>query len=162
MTRKTLRGGKGATLVEFALVFPMLMVLIFGIMDFGMYFFVQHSLQFATREGVRLALVGRTINDAGGNPMTREASIVQMIRDRASIAVRPSSVSVSIYPVDVTFADPSNWQTTQNAGQPGSYMRIRTRYNYQFITPFALVGYVIPSRLRVIEVQATYKNELFE
>ncbi len=161
MARKTLRGGKGATLVEFAMVFPMLMVLIFAIMDFGMYFFVQHSLQFATREGVRLALVGRTINDASGNPMTREGSIVQTIRNKASVAVRPADVTVSIYPVDNTFADPSGWQTTQNAGLPGSYMRVKTRYTYQLVTPFALVGFLVPNRLRVIEVQATYKNELF-
>jgi len=161
MNRTDLRTGRGATLVEFALVFPLLMVLIFAVMDFGMYFFVQHSLQFATREGVRLALVGRTINDAGGNPMTREASIIQTIRDKAAVAVKPADVSVSIYPVDNSFTDPTGWQTAQNAGLPGSYMRIRTRYNYQFITPFALVGYIVPSKIRVIEVQATYRNELF-
>jgi Flp pilus assembly protein TadG len=161
MNRTTLRNGKGVTIVEFALVFPLLMVLIFGVMDFGMYFFVQHSIQFATREGVRLALVGRTINDASGNAMTREASIVQTIRNKASVAVKPADVSVSIYPVDATFADPSGWQTTVNAGLPGSYMRVRTRYSYQFVTPFALVRYIVPSRIRVIEAQATYRNELF-
>ena len=161
MTRRTLRNGKGATIVEFALVFPMLMVLIFAVMDFGMYFFVQHSLQFATREGVRLALVGRTINDASGNAMTREASIVQTIKSRASVAVNPASVTISIYPVDNTFADPTGWQTTQNAGLPGSYMRVKTQYTYQFVTPFALVRYIVPSKLRVIVVQATYRNELF-
>jgi Flp pilus assembly protein TadG len=161
MNRKTLRNAKGVTIVEFALVFPLLMVLIFGVMDFGMYFFVQHSIQFATREGVRLALVGRTINDGAGNPLSREASIVQTIRNKASVAVKPADVSVSIYPVDATFADPSGWQTTQNAGLPGSYMRVRTRYSYQFVTPFALVRYIVPSRIRVIEAQATYRNELF-
>jgi Flp pilus assembly protein TadG len=161
MTRRTLRNGKGATIVEFALVFPFLMVLIFAIMDFGFYFFVQHSLQFATREGVRLALVGRTINDASGIEMTREASIIQMIRSKASIAVKPADVSISIYPVDATFADPAGADTLQDAGYAGSYMRVRTRYTYQFITPFALVGYIVPSKIRVIEVQATYRNELF-
>jgi Flp pilus assembly protein TadG len=161
MNRTTLRDRKGVTIVEFALVFPFLMVLIFGVMDFGMYFFVQHSIQYATREGVRLALVGRTINDGSGNPLSREASIVQMIRSKASVAVRPADVSVSIYPVDATFTDPSGWQTTQNAGLPGSYMRVRTRYSYQFVTPFALVRFIVPSRIRVIEAQATYRNELF-
>jgi Flp pilus assembly protein TadG len=159
MTRRTLRNGKGATLVEFALVFPMLLLLMFGVMDFGFYFFVQHSLQFATREGVRLALVGRTINDGAGIPMSREASIVQTIRSKASVAVRPAEVSVSIFPVDATFTDPSGWQTTQNAGLPGSYMRVKTVYTYRFITP--LISAFVPSHTRLIEVQATYKNELF-
>jgi Flp pilus assembly protein TadG len=159
MTRRTLRSGKGATIVEFALVFPLLLLLIFGAMDFGFYFFVQHSLQFATREGVRLALVGRTINDASGNPMSRVASIVQTIQSKAAVAVRPADVSVSIFPVDATFVDPTGWQTTQDAGLPGSYMRVRTRYTYRFITP--LVGAFVPGRSKVIEVQATYRNELF-
>jgi Flp pilus assembly protein TadG len=159
MTRRTLRRGKGSTIVEFALVLPLLLLLIFGVMDFGFYFFVQHSLQFATREGVRLALVGRTINDSSGNPMTRVASIIQTIQSKASVAVKPADVSVSIFPVDATFADPSGWQTTQDAGLPGSYMRVRARYTYRFITP--LIGALVPGRSKVIEVQATYRNELF-
>jgi Flp pilus assembly protein TadG len=163
MARRTMPGGKGATLVEFALVFPFLMLLVFAVLDFGLYFFVQHSLQFATREGVRLALVGRTINDASGNPMGREASIIQTIRSKAAVAVRPADVSVSIYPVDASFADPADWQTTTpNAGLPGSYMRVRTRYTYHFITPLALIGPALPNRFKVIEAQATYRNELFD
>ena len=159
MTRRTCRNGRGVTIVEFAMVFPLLLLLIFGVMDFGFYYFVQHSLQFATREGVRLALVGGTINDGSGNPMSREASIIQTIRSKASVAVKPAEVSVSIYPVDATFADPSNWQTTQNAGLPGSYMRVKTRYTYRFITP--LVGALVSGNSKMIEVQATYRNELF-
>ena len=159
MTRSTLRGGKGATIVEFAVVFPLFLLLMFGVMDFGFYFFVQHSLQFATREGARLALVGGTINDTSGNPLSREASIVRTIQNKASVAVKGSDVTISIYPVDATFADPSGWQTTQNAGLPGSYMRVKSRYTYRFITP--LVGAFVPGRSKVIEVQATYKNELF-
>jgi len=159
MTLRTMRKGKGATIVEFALVFPMMLLLIFGVMDFGFYFFVQHTIQFATREGVRLALVGGTVNDAGGNPLSREASIVKTIQDKASVAVRGSALTISIYPVDGTFADPSGWQTTQNAGLPGSYMRVRTRYTYQFITP--LIANMVPGKVKVIEAQATYKNELF-
>jgi Flp pilus assembly protein TadG len=160
MTRRTLRNGRGATIVEFALVFPLLLLLMFGVMDFGFYFFVQHSLQFATREGVRLALVGRTINDGSGNAMSREASIVQTIRSKASVAVKPANVLVYIYPVNTNFADPAVLDTTQNsAGLPGSYMRVKTRYTYRFITP--LVGALVPGRSKVIEVQATYRNELF-
>jgi Flp pilus assembly protein TadG len=159
MTRRTGQNGRGATLVEFALVLPFLFMFVFGIMDFGLYFFVEHSLQFATREGVRLALVGRTINDESGNPMSRAASIVQTVKSKAAVAVTPADVSVSIFPVDATFTDPSGWQATQDAGLPGSYMRVRTRYTYRFITP--LLGALVPSRSKVIEVQATYRNELF-
>ena len=49
---------QGATAVEFALVLPIFLLLTFAIIDFGRYFFVEHTLQYATREGMRLALVG--------------------------------------------------------------------------------------------------------
>ena len=76
---------KGVAAVEFALILPLFLLLIMGIIDFGRYFFVQHTLQFATREGVRLGLVGKTLNDpVTGNPMTRVASIVTTIQSYAS------------------------------------------------------------------------------
>ena len=44
---------------------PIFIILFIGIIEFGWYFFVQHTMQYATREGMRLALVGRTITDRG-------------------------------------------------------------------------------------------------
>ena len=40
----------GFTIVEFALVLPLFLILLAAIIDFGILFFVQHTLQFATRE----------------------------------------------------------------------------------------------------------------
>jgi Flp pilus assembly protein TadG len=150
---------KGSTLVEFALVLPMVLMLMFTTVDFGVYFFVQHTLQYATREGARLGLVGGTVNDGAGNPLSREASIVQRIRDRASAAMNPALVEVSIYPVAADFSDPVNWSGTLNAGSPGSYMRVRTTYSYTFITPF--LGALVPAGVLKARAQATYRNELF-
>lgn len=166
MTRRTLHSGKGVTIVEFALVFPLLVLLVFSVFDFGFYFFVQHSVQYATREGVRFALVGRTLNDASGNPMTREASIVQTIRNKAAMAINPADLQISIFPVDgTTFGDPTGWQNTQNAGQAGSYMRVRTAYTYHLVTPLRLLMPFLvtftPPETFVIQAQATYRNELF-
>jgi Flp pilus assembly protein TadG len=160
MFRPTSHDARGATIVEFAMVFPLLLLLMFMTIDFGFYFFCQHAVQYATREGVRLALVGRTINDASGNPMTREASIIQTIRDKAAVAVKPADLSISIYPVGAQYSDPTDWQNTQNAGEPGVYMRVRTRYTYRFLTP--LVGPLVAGGSIPIQAQATYRNELFD
>jgi len=139
MILRTAGSGKGVTIVEFALVLPLLLVLIFTIIDFGLYFFAQHTVQFATREGVRLALVGRTLTDASGDPLSREGSIVKMITDKAAVAISPSALQISIYPVNPDYSDPANWRNTQDAGMPGDYMRVRTRYEYRFITPLLRV-----------------------
>ncbi|SRR6266540_1955057 len=49
--RKTERG---AAAVEFALILPLLMVILFGTIDWGWYFFVQQIVNNAAREGARV------------------------------------------------------------------------------------------------------------
>ena len=47
---------------------------------------------------------------------------------------------ISIYPVTPNsgYTDPTNWETTVNAGQGGDYMRVRTQYTFHFLIP--LIG----------------------
>lgn len=47
------RSDKGAAAVEFALLLPLVALLIFGLIDFGRLFFVQISLTSASREAAR-------------------------------------------------------------------------------------------------------------
>jgi hypothetical protein len=155
------RNNKGTTLVEFSLVVPLFILLTFGIIDFGWYFFVEHTLQYATREGMRLALVGRKLMDEHGNPMSREASIIKTIKDTASLAVDPSSLSIYIFPIGDDYTDPENWgDLDPNAGGPGSYMRVKTRYTYNFLTP--LIGAFFTGGNILVEAQGTYRNERFD
>ena len=144
-------------MVEFALTLPVFIILVVGIIEFGWCFFVQHTLQYATREGMRLALVGRTLTNASGNPMTPVGSIIYTIRQEASLAVDPGSVLISIYPVGANFSDPTNWQNTQNAGGTGQYMRVRTRVIHTFFTP--LIGAFFPNGTMTIQAEGTYRNE---
>jgi Flp pilus assembly protein TadG len=153
------KGCRGATVVEFAMVLPMFLLLLFGIIEFGRYFFVQHTLQFATREGTRLALVGGTLADANGNPLSRTASIIKKINDNASLAVNPAEISISIFPITATYSDPVGWDVQQDAGVPGAYMRVRTRHTYIFLTP--LIGNFFTGAARTIQAEATYRNEQF-
>ncbi|MBZ0258666.1 pilus assembly protein, partial [bacterium] len=46
-------GERGSATVEFALVLPILMLLLFGIIEFGRVLSVQHLLNTAAREGAR-------------------------------------------------------------------------------------------------------------
>jgi Flp pilus assembly protein TadG len=54
----------GSAAVEFALVFPILLLLISAIIDFGRLYFEQASLSGAAREGVRQVALGKTDGDA--------------------------------------------------------------------------------------------------
>lgn len=57
-TYKT-RNEKGAAVVEFALILPILVIIVFGIFQFGIAFNNWISLTHAAREGARLAAVGQ-------------------------------------------------------------------------------------------------------
>ena len=150
---------KGSSAVEIAIALPLFLMLVIGIIEFGWYFFVQHTLQYATREGMRLALVGRTLTE-GGTPLTREASIIKTIREEASLAVNPGLLQISIYPVKSDFSDPTSWETIQDAGDPGDYMRVRTRYDHKLFTP--MIGMFFSGGHIGIVAEGTYRNELFD
>ena len=51
------RSERGAELVEFALVFPLLLLVLFGIMDFGLLFQRYETVTNAAREGARIAVL---------------------------------------------------------------------------------------------------------
>ena len=55
---KILSGERGASAVEFAIILPILVILVFGIVQFGIAFNKYISLTHAGREGSRLAAVG--------------------------------------------------------------------------------------------------------
>jgi Flp pilus assembly pilin Flp len=151
------KGNRGATAVEFALVLPLFVLLMLGIIDFGRYFFVQHTVQFATREGTRLALVGGTLPNPDGTPMSRVASIIRKIEESAGLA-NLSGLEISVFPI-TGYSDPTGWENRQDAGGPGQFMRVRTRYTYQFLTPF--IGDFFSNGVNIIQASSTYRNEGF-
>ena len=55
---KILSGEKGASAVEFAIILPILVLLVFGIIQFGLVFNKYIAITHAAREGARLAAVG--------------------------------------------------------------------------------------------------------
>jgi Flp pilus assembly protein TadG len=161
ISKRILSNGKGVYTVEFALVAPIFFLLLFAIFDFGWYFFTQHTIQYATREGTRLALVGTqtqiTNSDGTTTTLSRIESIIKAIEDNAALAVDPSDLSISIFPVDSDYSDPDD--TTPSAGNGGNYMRVRVSYTYNFLTPF--IGNFFSDGKNEITAQALFRNELF-
>ena len=63
--RRRMRSERGAAAVEFALVVPILISLVFGIAEFGRAFYIQSTITGAAREGAR----AMALND--GSPTAR-------------------------------------------------------------------------------------------
>jgi hypothetical protein len=55
-----LNNKKGAALVELALILPLLLLIVFGIVEFGRALFITNTLNNAARYGARLAVVSTT------------------------------------------------------------------------------------------------------
>ena len=65
------RKSVGQGLVEFALVAPLLLLTIFGIIDIARIIQAQLTVDNAARQAIRFAITGQTLKDAGGNYIPR-------------------------------------------------------------------------------------------
>jgi Flp pilus assembly protein TadG len=65
------RRKRGTAVVEFAVVLPLLILILFGIIEFGWLFLVRQTLVNAAREGCRVAVL-RTATDADVTERVRE------------------------------------------------------------------------------------------
>jgi len=80
-----IRSNRGQAVIEFALVFPMLLLVCFGITEFGRAWMTMNILTSAAREGVRLAAV--TAPDV--------PAVQQRVRDVCDAArIVPSAITV--------------------------------------------------------------------
>jgi Flp pilus assembly protein TadG len=91
--REGLRTERGATAVGFALIVPLLIVLVLGIAEFGRAFQVQGTLSAAAREGVRLMALQNDAAAARAAVRNAASSLNPRITD-AQIVITPSSCPV--------------------------------------------------------------------
>jgi len=137
--RGSIRSERSQSLVEFALVVPMLLILVFGVIDFGMGLRSYLSVASATREGARFAVVGIPPGafTSGGtgdcNGTTSTTTIGKVCETLKGLnlsnvqSVTVESCSQASPPV-CSAATASNMLT-------GNSIRVTASYKYQYITP---------------------------
>lgn len=59
---KGARKARAAAIVEFAVVLPVLLTILFGIIEYGWVFMIRQTLQNAAREGCRVAILSTTVD----------------------------------------------------------------------------------------------------
>ncbi len=67
---------RGAAVVEFAVVLPLLLTILFGIIEYGWVFMVRQTLQTAAREGTRIAVLS-TSTSPYTSVLTRVADVME-------------------------------------------------------------------------------------
>lgn len=85
---------RAAAVVEFAVVLPLLLTILFGIIEYGWVFMVRQTLQTAAREGCRLAVLQTTVE-----PYTN-------VVDRVNQVMAPTGLSS--YTITMTHATDTN------------------------------------------------------
>jgi Flp pilus assembly protein TadG len=87
--RHAARDERGQALVEFALVAPILLLLILGMVDFARAWSAYEIITYQARQGARMAVVD--------NSATTEADVLQAIRDGMSAgSLDPSTATITI------------------------------------------------------------------
>jgi TadE-like protein len=102
-----MRTSRGQTLVEFALVAPIFLLILFSIIDFGRYVYYVQVLNNAAREGARYAIVHGSKGLPSTGPSTSDPSgarVKEVVR-RHAIGVIGSGATLQI---DATWPDGTN------------------------------------------------------
>ncbi|WP_156290350.1 TadE/TadG family type IV pilus assembly protein [Oceanobacillus salinisoli] len=106
-----IREEKGQALLEFALVVPLFLLLLVGIVDIGRLGFSYSSLHFTAQETVRLGGLGKT-----------DEQLVQFARENFSTG-DSSKLQVNITP--------------EGTRKSGEYITVTLTYPIEPVTPFA-------------------------
>ena len=118
--RSVTKDQSGQALVEFVLVLPVLLLLLFGMLDFGKAYNYWSDANQLTAEGARYAVVNRKPDPANAG------SLQLQIRNQADTAeLRNGTGSISTPQVCVDFPN-----GTSNIGDP---VRVRMSFTYAFL-----------------------------
>jgi Flp pilus assembly protein TadG len=117
-----MREERGQALVEFAMVLPLLALLLFAIVQFGIVYNNYISLTDAVRAGARKAAVSRQTTDSGGPVGVTKQAVIDAGSD------------ISISAGDVTVSTPGGWN-------PGEDVSVTATHPYSI----NLFGVVVAS-----------------
>lgn len=124
--RRFVTADDAGPIVEFALVAPMLMIIILAIADFSLAFLTRNNLVSAVREGARLGAVQSACPNDNGTPAEQSAAAV--VRARAVAYLAPNSGTL-----------PAGFSQTQGIPvtcSPAGYIEVRVNaYPYSPVTP---------------------------
>jgi Flp pilus assembly protein TadG len=115
-------GKKGQAMVETALILPIIILILMGIIDFGLMFNNYLVINNAAREGARNAAVGSSDTDIKSMIMNMTTSLDQ------------SELTTTIYP-------------SESLRKKGDEVTVTVEYNNRLITP--VISAIVPNPLHI-------------
>ena len=114
--RRLLRDKRGQAMVEFAIVLPLLLILLIAVFEFGRAWNINHAITGAARLGARSAVVA--------DPVTTQDSVFAIIKR----ALRRASIDTTGATITLT-----GWRAGQ--GTPAT-VNVKVPYQFVFLKPF--------------------------
>lgn len=121
---------RGVAAVEFALVLPLLLLLIFSLIDFGRIFFVQVSITSASREGARLSSLY-----SGGIPTPQ--NVIDLVNSAAPGAATLAQLS-NLASLTVVQSPCSSTISNENT-------TVEVSTNFKWLLPVGFLNLIAPT-----------------
>jgi Flp pilus assembly protein TadG len=142
-----LRSARGSTLIEAAVITPLLLLLTFSIVDFGALLYIYLALESGVSQATRFAITNTAV--AG---MTREQSIMNAMRTATPTLTLPDTAFTFSFMAPNT----STW-VTGAAGGAGDIGRVTVDYTWNIMTP--LIRPFFTGGQVNVRVESAMKNE---
>ncbi len=143
----------GTNLVEAAIITPLLLLLTFGVVDFGALFYGYLALENGVSQATRFAVTGNLAPDPSnpGQMLSRSDSIIA--------AMRSATPTLTIPTTAFTFSHLPQGATAWigGTGGPGDIEKVAVDYTWTVMTP--LLRPFFPSGQLLMHVESAMKNE---
>ena len=136
-----LRDATGATLVEAAIITPLLLLLTFSIVDFASMFYCYLALESGVSQATRAVVTGGS---------SESAIMTAMRAATPTLTIPDSAFSFSNMPAGST-------SFVSGVGGPGSVSRVTVTYEWEILTP--LIRPFFTNGKITFRVESTMKNE---
>jgi Flp pilus assembly protein TadG len=128
--------GRGQTLVEFAIVLPIILLVLIGMVDMGRAVFVYNTLAQSARQAARLAIVNQNVDDVKDQAMA-SAPTLGMSAANVDVCFKTTFTS------QTNCANPAADNCPQSSRVIGCLALVSTHVNYTPMTPF--INTIFPS-----------------
>lgn len=142
-----------ATLVEFALILPLFLLLMFALIDLGRYYWIRETVENAVRQAGRYAVTGQSMTGD-----SRVASIQQVAENAMAGLYNPNTTTIAVSSNPVGQSPSSG--TNGFAGYGGENVTIKISATVGFFTP-GIARYFGPNGSNTLVESVTFRNESF-
>jgi hypothetical protein len=148
-----LRDEQGTSLIEAAIITPLLLLLTFSIVDFGALFYVYLALENGVSQATRFAITGNLLNDPAnpGSTLSRVDSIKLAMRD----ATPTLTIDDSAFSFSHMAAGGTAW--VGGDGGPNDLEKVSVVYTWTFFNP--VLGAFFTGGQITLNVDSAMKNE---